>query len=313
MTKLMKNNPKVAIIILTFNQIQKTLRCLCSVNQVRFDEKVILLFDNGSIDNTIETIRKEFPDVLTHYSIKNLGVASGRNAGAEIAKDLFNPKYLLFLDNDTTVEPDFLEKLVKVLEEDPSIAIATSKLKFNDNSNRIFAAGGCDIKFWLGITAAKGYREKDDGRFDKPFDCIASGGCMLVRTEIFFSVNGFDPIFNPYGPEDLDFVFKVRAKNSRSIYIPESVIYHDSIPSRSSSAGEMTSDYILHKTKNFFIILLRHAPLTEKIIFLFFVAPLKFFWLFLKGALTGNFKIILSTLKGFIEFAKERERDKSFS
>lgn len=309
----METKPKVAIIILTFNQIKKTLRCICSVKQVSYDEKVILLFDNGSIDNTIETVQKEFSDIMTYYSVKNLGVASGRNAGAEIAKNLFNPKYLLFLDNDTTVEPDFLEKLVKALEEDSSIAIVTSKIKCNDDSNRIFAAGGCSIKFWLGITAAKGYRQKDDGRFDKPFDCIASGGCMLVRTEIFFSVNGFDPIFNPYGPEDLDFVFKVRAKNYRSVYIPESVIYHDSIPSRSSSAGEMTSDYILRKTKNFFIILLRHAPLAEKIIFLFLVAPLKFSWLFLKGTLTGNFKIIISTLKGFIEFAKEREKDKSFS
>lgn len=298
----MQKNPRVAILILTMNQKEKTLRCLRSLDKIVYDNKKIFLFDNGSTDGTLEEAGKYFPEVITQYSPQNIGASSGRNSIAETASGLFNPELFLFLDNDTTVEKDFLDKLVEPHLKDNSFGITTSKIKCHGNPDLIYAAGGTDINFMLGVTKVRGAKEKDDGRFDKSNDCISSSGCMLVKVKAFNEVNGFDPVFNPYGFEDLDFSLRVLSKSYRSIYVPQSVIYHDPEPSRSSSGGKITSEYMNQKTKNWLIFLLRHAPITEKYIFLIFIAPVKLFWMFTKGIFKGNLKLPVAIINGFFTF-----------
>jgi hypothetical protein len=85
--------------MLTMSQRDKTLRALQSV---RDDDPQIpvLLWDNGSTDDTIDAVAGRFPDVHAHRHPTNLGVASGRNAGARLAIKMFQPTHLLFLDND---------------------------------------------------------------------------------------------------------------------------------------------------------------------------------------------------------------------
>jgi len=301
---------KVAIILLTINQKNKTLECLRSLSKINYHNKEILVFDNGSTDKTIEAINEEFPGVKTYYSAVNLGVASGRNKAAEIALDLINPDYFLFLDNDVTVEKEFLEKLIIPFAEDDNVAVTTSKIKCNDNSGLIFSAGGCKINFWLGKTSPRGSKKRDTEKYNKPIDCISNGGCMMVKKSVFYELNGFDPIFNPYGPEDLDFSLRVISKSYRVRYVPEAVIYHEPQPSRSSSGGKITNEYMKQKSKNWFIFLLRHASLPQKIFFLLFFAPLKFSWFCLVEMLKGNLKLPISVLQGFLKFNRTKFSNK---
>lgn len=300
----MKTKPKVAIIILTFNQKVKTLRCLSSFRTMNYPDNRIFLLDNGSSDNTLEFVHKELPNVITHYSTKNLGVAGGRNFAANEVKDIYNPDYLLFIDNDTTVETDFLEKLVAAGENDKNIAIVTSKIKFYNNPEIIYGAGGVEIKFWLGKTMHRGYKQIDKGQFDKSIDCISSGGCLLVRSDVFFELGGFDTIFNPYGPEDLDFVYRVKKRNFRSVYVPEAIIYHDPNPGHTFTEGKINATYMQLKTRNWIIFLRKHSPLYQKIIFFFVTSPISFIIIVVREIIKGNFSAVRGMFSSLFEFLR---------
>src|ERR671925_606634 len=91
---------KIAFVILTWNQREKTMKCLANLRTVREPSFHVVLWDNGSSDGTVEAVREAFPEVLAHHHTDNLGVAPGRNAAAEFAIKKLNPTHLLFLDND---------------------------------------------------------------------------------------------------------------------------------------------------------------------------------------------------------------------
>src|SRR5215510_13660528 len=99
----MISNNLVAI-ILTYNQRPKTLKCLSSLLGGEDIPFKVLIWDNNSRDDTLVAVKETFPDVSTHYSERNLGVAEGRNAAAKIATIELGATHLLFLDNDIEVE-----------------------------------------------------------------------------------------------------------------------------------------------------------------------------------------------------------------
>jgi GT2 family glycosyltransferase len=96
---------KVVVIILTYNQRDRTLQCLSSLLATKNPSFNIFLWDNGSQDGTVEAVKKTHSEVMVHYHPVNLGVASGRNGAAQLAIKRLNPSHLLFLDNDMNVEP----------------------------------------------------------------------------------------------------------------------------------------------------------------------------------------------------------------
>jgi GT2 family glycosyltransferase len=278
-------NAKVAIIVLTSNQKEKTLRCLKSLEEISYSNYRIFLLDNGSTDNTIDAVKIKFPEVVTFYSAENLGVAIGRNFAAKKAFESFNPEYILFLDNDTVVKKDFMDNLVDVLEADKSTRIATPKIMCYGKPGIIYGAGGCDVKFWRGKTSHKGHLQKDVGQYYKNKECIASGGCMLVSSETFRELNGFDENFNPYGPEDLDFVLRAKEKNYKCMYVYNSVIYHDPDPGKTSHQGKNFNEYAKRKYALIKILNERHAPKLESFIFAYIISPLLSLIMRLKNSL----------------------------
>src|SRR5512133_922251 len=118
-----KNNTypnSLVVIILTYNQKTKTLVCLSNLlnnSDIRFK---ILVWDNGSQDDTLAAVKDSFPDVLTYYSATNLGVAGGRNASAQLAIHELGATHILFLDNDILVEPGFVGALYEPFEAYPN-------------------------------------------------------------------------------------------------------------------------------------------------------------------------------------------------
>src|SRR6185369_16095247 len=109
---------QVMIIILTYNQKDKTLECLTSLLSANEMPFKILVWDNDSHDGTIDAVDQAFPDVSTHHSESNLGVAGGRNAAAQLAIDKYGATYLLFLHNDILVEPGFVQALYEQFKSD---------------------------------------------------------------------------------------------------------------------------------------------------------------------------------------------------
>ena len=287
---------RVAIILLTVDQRETTLRALRSFGEAlaRWD---VLVWDNGSNDLTVEAVRREFPAVVTHRHPTNLGVASGRNAAARLAIERFAPAYLLFLDNDMVVQPGFVEALRAPFLTSPKLGQTQAKLLYLDEPQRINDGGGCRINFWLGITDPVGFKQIDRGQCDQVAPCISCGGAMMVRTEVFRELDGFDPLFDPFGPEDLDFSLRLQKRGYAALYIPQAVAYH--AVSHSFGAG-YTAVYAKAKASHWLRFLRRHGSPLEKLGFALVGAPWIVSRMVVRELLRGNPGAILGSIRGVI-------------
>jgi GT2 family glycosyltransferase len=271
-----------AIVILTWNQREKTARCLQSIADAGYDLARVVLWDNGSADGTDDMVLDRFPDVVYHHHPTNQGVASGRNAAALLAERRIAPTHLMFLDNDMVVTEGFLEALCEAFAEDPMLAQATAKIRFMGQPKRLHSAGGQVINFALGTKRGIGYGELDRGQHDVRRPCLPSGGATLVAKNVFFELDGFDNVFDPFGAEDTDFSYRVRAAGYRAVYVPDAVLYHD-YRNKMGEGGDART-YMAARVRQWMILLRRHATLGERIAF------------YCGGAVIGLARVALGTL-----------------
>jgi GT2 family glycosyltransferase len=293
----------VAVVMLTLNQRDTTLRALASlIPQVDADAR-ILVWDNGSSDGTVTAVRRDFPGVTAHHHPENLGVASGRNAGARLAQELFNPEYLLFLDNDLVLRPGFVRALRGALELDPRVGQAQAKLLYLDEPTRINDGGGCRINFWLGVTDPVGFKEIDRGQCDEIAPCISCGGAMMVRAALFHELGGFDRIFDPFGPEDLDFSLRLQKRGFKALYIPTAVALH--AVNHTYEGGGYTAVYARSKAKHWLRFLRRHGTPLQKAGFYAVGAPWIALRMMFREVLRGNPGAITGSIRGMLESLKK--------
>jgi GT2 family glycosyltransferase len=220
--------PTVVAVVLTLNQKADTLRCLRSFQAVAYPELEIVIVDNGSEDGTVEAVRTEFPNVRLVVRPENEGAAQGRNRGIDYANEHIAYDYLLFVDNDTEAAPNFLSLLVEDLEQYPQVGFGSPKIYQMEGENVLDDAGGCDVNFYTGSTAKRGYGEVDRGQYDIPVDPrrIPAGPCVLVRRAVIDKCDGYDVAYDPFGLEDLDFTLRGRRHGFTFRFVPGAHIYH---------------------------------------------------------------------------------------
>jgi hypothetical protein len=295
---------KIIVIILTYNQRDKTLACLSALlggDDMPFD---VLVWDNGSQDETLAAVRRAFPGVLTHHSEHNLGVAGGRNASAKIAIDELGATHILFLDNDILVEPGFVEALDEPFQTDPRIGQTQAKLRFMHDRSLINDGGGARINFVFWRVTPVGFGELDRGQHDVPRPCISCGGAMMVRSDVFQQLNGFDPLFGPFGPEDLDFSLRLQKAGYKAMYIPNAIGYHQV----SHTYGEgYSEEYARHKSRHWLLFMRRHANTWQKIAFYLFGAPILAVQVFIREARRGNWRAIRGLAEGILQPRRRTE------
>jgi GT2 family glycosyltransferase len=299
-------NSLIAVVMLTVNQQENTVRCLSSFAAVAAPEFDIVLWDNGSNDGTADYVREKFPTVLVHHSPKNLGAAGGRNAGAELAIETYQPEFLLFIDNDTVVTPGFLSALLEPFHDDDKLGQTSAKIKFLKDPERLNDAGGSNIQYWLGRTTPIGYNELDTGQYDKPTRCVAPTCCTLVRTSVFREISGFDTAFDPYGYEDLDLSLRIFEAEYYALYVPDAVIYHD--PSQTFESGQFTEKYAQHKARNWFLFMRRHAPAWKQLAFWIVGAPLILVRMLRSNDEIGFFRKLGGLLRGMFHVRRNPQR-----
>lgn len=298
-----------AIVLLTWNQLEQTRRCLQSLATSGYSLSRVVLWDNASADGTDEAIISEFPDVTYHHHPTNQGVASGRNAAALLAMRTLSPSHLLFLDNDMVVTPGFLESLCEPFATEPRQAQAMAKIRFFNDPKRLHSAGGQVVNFALGIKTGIGYCEIDRGQHDVRKPCLASGGATLVAVSVFLELDGFDAIFDPFGTEDLDFAYRVREAGYHATYIPEAVLYHDY--QRKSANGSDGDSYIAARVRQWMILLNRHATLPQQFAFYLGGAVVGFIKITVRQILSGNASALKGIPKGVGDYASDISRTES--
>jgi len=205
--------PKVSIIIVNYNGKELLQKCLDSLLKVNYDNFEIILVDNNSTDGTVEFITKNYPSLIIIKLDSNKGFAEPNNVAAKISKG----KYLLFLNNDTVVTPNFISEMVKVMETDKKIAVCQSLLLKPDGS--VDSSG--DFIDHLGVV----YNSKT--KIDEIREVSsAKGASMLVRSDIFEKLDGFDQKFF-ITFEDVDLCWRSWILGYRVLIIPTSIVYHE--------------------------------------------------------------------------------------
>ena len=291
-------SPYIWVLILTYRQLDKTIACLADLYRHSDIPFNVLIWDNGSQDDTLESVRQNFPNVRTHYNADNLGVAGGRNAAAQLAIREFGATHLLFLDNDILVEPGFVGTLYEPFESDPLMGQTQAKLRFMHDRSLINDGGGARISFVFWRVKPVGFGEQDEGQYDTPRSCISCGGAMMVRADVFQELNGFDPLFGPFGPEDLDFSLRLQNAGYKAMYIPKAIGYHQV----SHTFGEgYSEEYARHKSRHWLLFMRRHATIRQKLAFYLVGAPILSVQVFMREARRGNLRALRGLIQGLLK------------
>jgi GT2 family glycosyltransferase len=240
----MGKNPLVTIVLLNWNGKAVTLECLKSLRKVSFRRTHIILVDNGSTDGSVAAIRKGFPKVEILEMGKNLGFARGANVGMRHALQQ-GADLLMLLNNDTVVDPQFVDFMVHSLLSNPSAGMVSPKIYYYTEPNRIWFAGGT-ISMWSGTLRHVGIREYDTGQYDVAREIPhACGCCLLARRSVVEQIGLLDESFYLY-TEDADWVMRARKAGYKVLYEPRAKIWHKVSV---DSGGHLS----WHKNKNKFL------------------------------------------------------------
>lgn len=266
----------VAIIIVNWNGKSDTLACLASLGKLKaqsaswWRKSKVIVVDNGSTDNSVAVIRKEFPSVEVIEKVENLGFAGGNNVGIRRALES-GADFVWLLNNDTNVDENSVTSLIDACNE-RNVGIAGSKIYFapgceyhkeryadKDRGHVLWYAGG--LIDWKNMYAShRGVDEVDEGQYGAVEETPFITGCsMMVKKEVFEKIGLLDEKFFAY-LEDLDFCLRAKQMGYKLLYVPQSIIWHNN--AGSSGVGSELHQYYM--TRNRLIVGMRYAPMRTK-------------------------------------------------
>jgi len=238
---------KVAIIIPHYNGQKLLEDCLSSLFKTGYTGYKVYLVDNASNDGSPEWAKQTYPQIQVIKSGKNLGYAGGCNLGIRSTTE----DYVVLLNNDTEVEPDWLEKLVNIMDSDQSIAAAQPKILWLKDRTQFDYSGGAG-----GLMDAYGYPycrgrlfegiENDRGQYDRHPAAIfwASGSASIYRRTALDGSGLLDEDFFMH-MEEIDLAWRIHLLGLRVVSVPGSVIYH--LSGGSLPTGNFRKMYLNHR------------------------------------------------------------------
>ena len=211
----------LAVIIPNWNGAHLLPTCLDALRRQRFRAFETVVVDNGSRDESLALLARDYPEVRVLALAENRGLAGGTNAGIRAVPEA---EIVVTLNNDTEAHPDWLGELVRALEAHPEAGSAASKLLLFDRRDVIHSAG--DYYRLDGIPGNRGVWERDDGRYGSPELVFgACAGAAAYRRRMLEDVGLFDESFFMYC-EDVDLAFRAQLLGYRCIYVPTAIVYH---------------------------------------------------------------------------------------
>jgi glycosyltransferase involved in cell wall biosynthesis len=213
--------PKVSVIVPLYNALEYTKEMFRSFfAHTDANAYELIVVDNASTDGTREYLKTLPASAQIILNESNQNFAGACNIGASKARG----QYLLFLNSDTVLQPEWLRPMTTILDSEPQVAIVGNKHIYPD-SQKLHHAGICfnsekmNSHYLVGV-------EKDDPRvqFRRDFQAV-NGACFLVRRDLFNSLGGFDTSYKN-GCEEVELCLKAKDRGFRVVYTPESVIFH---------------------------------------------------------------------------------------
>jgi len=266
---------RVSIIIVNWNGqevIGETLKSISDLD-LKGVSLAVLVVDNNSEDQSLALIKRQFPQAQLISLKENLGFTGGNNYGIKVAISQ-KSDFIWFINNDTILDKNSLQTLLKCLRKDKSIGGASSKIYFargheyhrdryeqKELGRVIWYAGG--VIDWKNVYMShRGVDEVDRGQYDTGQITDFLTGCSLfVRTTVLEKIGYFDESYYLY-LEDVDLSLRMQSAGMKTVFCPDSVVWH---VNASSSGGPGSSLQQYYQTRNRLLFGMKNAPLRVKI------------------------------------------------
>lgn len=255
---------KVFIVILNYKGHNDTIELLKSLIKIKRDSFSLstIIVDNYPED-PIEINESDYSSLNLKiiFNSKNLGFSGGNNVGIKYSLEN-EADYVLLINNDTYVDPDFVEELLNVFEANKEVGIVVPKIYFakgfefhkkykeSELGKVIWYAGG--NMDWANIIGYhRGVDEVDSGQFREVVETqIASGCCLMLKRELLEKIKGYDDKYFLYY-EDADLSVRAIKKGYKILFSPKSVIWHKNAQS-SGGSGSSLQDYYISRNRMIF-------------------------------------------------------------
>lgn len=245
---------RAAIVVLNWNGLPYVERCLESTLDQTYPDVRVITVDNASTDGSRERIGERFPEVDLIALPENLHFARGTNAGMRRALKDPRVRYVLPLNNDTRVDPEWVAEMVRAAAGS-GVGSVAAKIRFMDHPEVLNSAGIVVARDGSGRD--RGWMRRDGGMWDEPAEVFgSSAGAALYRRELLETVGLFDEDFVAYY-EDLDLAWRARLAGWTGRYAPRAVVDHKY--SASTSPRSLWKSYMGERNRVW--VLVQNFPL----------------------------------------------------
>lgn len=279
---------ETSVILLTYNGEKYLNKCIESLRKQTYKDFEIIMVDNLSKDESVELVRKKFPEVRIIENNRNLGYARGNNEGVEHAKGNF----VVLLNQDTFADKNYLKELVGTIKSDNKIGTCQPKVLIMEQEDKINSVE-LTTNF-LGFSWCGSYLSSSENFKETKEICFSSGAASIYRKDLYTKVGGLDEDYFTYH-EDTDFGWKARLLGYKAYLNPNSIIYHDYSFGRNPGK-------IYHEEKNRLMTILKNYE--KRTLFLLF--PMIIFsegGIIAYSLISGFFK---EKIKGYLYLMKNK-------
>lgn len=291
-----KESTQIAIGILTHNSRERLESFLPSVSDSISSKFQTYVIDNASEDDSIEFVQEWFPEISIIQFSKNHGFAKGYNKAIK----QIDSKYIVLLNDDVMVTPNWLKPIIDQMESDTTIgACMPAILDYEYQTHYEYAGAGGGLIDKYGVPYCKGrifnHIEPQNPNYQEVSEVFwASGAALVIRTDLFINFEGFDESFFAH-QEEIDFCWRIKNAGYKVLVIPQSIVYHVGASSLGYANPQKT---YLNVRNNHWMMMRNHRGSALLSLLLFRVihdkiGAMKFF-------LTGEFDKGIATFKGLL-------------
>ena len=241
--------PDVSIVIVTWNGRQHLDTCLAGVKRQSGVVFETILVDNGSTDGTADFVRARFPWVKVVPLAENRGFAGGNNAGVRQATG----RFVAFLNNDTSPDPEWLNALRSGIDEANGFTLVTSRIVYMHDPTVIDSAGDGVLRWGGAFKRHHGDPVSAAPSTQEVFG-VCGAACMMPKA-VFEEIGGFDEDFFA-SHEDVDLSYRARLRGYRCRYVADAVVRHVG----SATLGTVTPFSVFHGQRNLEWMYIKDTP-----------------------------------------------------
>jgi GT2 family glycosyltransferase len=242
------NQQLVSVIIVNWNGAAHLPTCLNALRAQTYRHFEVIVADNASRDESLALLARDYPEVKVVALPENHGFTGGNNAGIRAA----HGEFIVLLNNDTEVDPHWLEEILAAFERHPEAGMVASKMKLLDRREMFHTAG--DFYRLDGLPGNRGVWEIDRGQYDREEVVFsACGGSAAYRKSMLDQIGLLDEDFF-YSCEDVDLAWRAQLAGWKCVYAPTAIVYHK----LSATGGGTTASF--YDGRNFIYVIAKNYP-----------------------------------------------------